>query len=304
MNGSAFGIALFSYIIARAETIQAELASYQYLAKVNWQELLINNGFERTWVDLIDSWMACSKTPCTGVFLHLPPRDESQPHVEWLHRLNIPVWYPWGKEQASNVKWASLAPPVHLLQSGTETIMTKHPSTATTKDTSTSESNVTSGSEATSTSEGDVSPTPEGDPHSASGGGSSTQPILAPIEMMNVSSSDSTPKGDANTASQGGPSTRPIPAPVVTMNVTPSTDTHEHPNKSPSWQKNFLSQEERNLRQLERESPRDRERRLAEKENLQSKVLRYFTGRKTVPGSAYVRLFLRNGERIRWPTTR
>ncbi len=57
--------------------------------------------------------------------------------------------------------------------------------------------------------------------------------------------------------------TQPNPAPVVPMNVTPSTDTHEHANAPPSWQKFFDLQAERNRRQLERESVQDRERRLA-----------------------------------------
>lgn len=72
--------------------------------------------------------MVCLLTPRSGVFLHLPTLDESQPCVEWLRSYDVPVWYPWQKEQASNAKWASLAPPVHLLQIGTGAIV-RSPST-------------------------------------------------------------------------------------------------------------------------------------------------------------------------------
>ncbi len=66
-------IALFSYIVAQAESIQADLASYPHLAKVNWPEYLVSNGFKWTWIDSIQSSMVCLLTPRTGVFLHLPP---------------------------------------------------------------------------------------------------------------------------------------------------------------------------------------------------------------------------------------
>ncbi|KJA14090.1 hypothetical protein HYPSUDRAFT_209003 [Hypholoma sublateritium FD-334 SS-4] len=122
-----FGVwmALFSFVIARAETVEREFASYPHLAKDNWKTLLTKNGFDRTWIDSILRsvvWSFSQETVRAGVFLHLPPRDELQPEVEWFCSYHVPVWYPWEKEQASNRKWAHLAPPVHVLQMGTTNI--------------------------------------------------------------------------------------------------------------------------------------------------------------------------------------
>ncbi|KJA16736.1 hypothetical protein HYPSUDRAFT_147368 [Hypholoma sublateritium FD-334 SS-4] len=107
-------MALFSFTIARAQTVERELSPYPHLAKDDWITYLLKNGFEKTWVDSVMRsvvWTFSQETARTGIFLHLPPRDELQPDVEWFCSYHVPVWYPWGKEQASNGKWAHLAPP-------------------------------------------------------------------------------------------------------------------------------------------------------------------------------------------------
>ena len=118
-------IALLSYLIACAETVESDLEPYPSLAKKHWATYLLEQGVEWTFLDaLLTSFAFCfsPKVMRSGVFLHMPPKDGSQPSVEWFCSYDIPVWYPWGEEQAKNPNFSKLAPPTHLLQLGTTTI--------------------------------------------------------------------------------------------------------------------------------------------------------------------------------------
>ncbi len=123
-------IALLSYLIACAESTEAELEPYTFLAKKNWAEYLMEQGVDRTVLDALISSFAFQfdlSIPRSGVFLRIPPKDDSQPSVEWFCSFDIPVWYPWGEEQAKNSRLSSLAPENYELQLGTTTI-SKSPS--------------------------------------------------------------------------------------------------------------------------------------------------------------------------------
>lgn len=121
----AVWMALVSFAIAWAEVEQIRLQGYPQLAKINWYDFLIGQGIEHTWVDALISSTVCSfdlATPRSGIFLHLGAGNGSQPSVEFFYRFGVPVWYPWGKDQASNAKWAHIAPLAYQLQLGTTSI--------------------------------------------------------------------------------------------------------------------------------------------------------------------------------------
>ncbi len=70
-------IALLSYLIACAETVENDLEPYPFLAKKHWALYLLEKGVERTFLDaLLTSFAFCfsPKIVRSGVFLHIPPK--------------------------------------------------------------------------------------------------------------------------------------------------------------------------------------------------------------------------------------
>ncbi|KJA28283.1 hypothetical protein HYPSUDRAFT_197188 [Hypholoma sublateritium FD-334 SS-4] len=121
---------LLSFLIAMAETKEHELRDYPHLSKKGWADYLLEKGAERTWIEsLINSEVSCFRPNVvrSGTFLHLIAQDSFQPSVEWFCKYHVPVWYHWGPEQASNPRFAELAPPTYLLQMSA-TAFTRSPS--------------------------------------------------------------------------------------------------------------------------------------------------------------------------------
>ncbi|KJA21984.1 hypothetical protein HYPSUDRAFT_202479 [Hypholoma sublateritium FD-334 SS-4] len=135
-------LALLSYLIAKAEAKEVELAPYQNLAKKNWAEFLLQQGMDWTLLDsLISSIAFCfdPKLQRTGAFIDLQCKDDSQPSVYWICSYHIPVWYRWGDEEASDPSLADFGPYIHQLQLGT-TFLTNIPTRITYEE---EESNIT-----------------------------------------------------------------------------------------------------------------------------------------------------------------
>ncbi len=121
----AVWLALFSFLIAMAETKENEVHDYEHLSKKGWADYLFSKGAEITWLDSIMNsavFRFDAKAIRSGTFLHLSAQSLSQPPVSWFCTYHVPVWYPWGPEEASKPRFAEYAPPTSLLQSSTTTI--------------------------------------------------------------------------------------------------------------------------------------------------------------------------------------
>ena len=118
-------LALFSFLIAMAETKENELHDYEHLSKKEWADYLLSKGAEITWLEsVINSavFRFDAEVIRSGTFLHLSAQSFFQPSVSWFLTYHVPVWYPWGPEEASKPHFAEYAPPTDLLQSSTTTI--------------------------------------------------------------------------------------------------------------------------------------------------------------------------------------
>ncbi|KAG6905969.1 hypothetical protein DXG01_016612 [Tephrocybe rancida] len=118
-NWFSIWMGLLSYIIARAETSGT--------VAIPWRELLTREGFDVSWIDAVASSTICDFTARThrvGTFVDI--FDPDAPKVTWMCLHQVPVWYKWGTDEASNTTLRSLAPLTHQLQSAA-TVLTVVP---------------------------------------------------------------------------------------------------------------------------------------------------------------------------------
>ncbi len=117
--------ALFSYMIAMSEVKENEVHDYSHLSKKGWADYLYEQGFQITWLESVMDSMVFdfgADLIRSGAFIHLSNQSSLQPPVNWFCTYNVPVWYPWGPEQASHPGFSKFAPPTDLLQASTTTI--------------------------------------------------------------------------------------------------------------------------------------------------------------------------------------
>ena len=116
---------LFSYMIAMAETKENEVHDYSYLSKKGWADYLLEQGSQITWLESVINSMLFNFSADferSGAFTHLSTQSSLQPSAKWFCDYNVPVWYPWGPEQARHPGFLEFAPPTDLLQASTTTI--------------------------------------------------------------------------------------------------------------------------------------------------------------------------------------
>ena len=102
-----------------------------------WVDELISQDFPQSWVSGVFSSTVATfspNVPRVGIFVDpLDPPDKygsAPPSIDWYCQFHVPVWYPWTSKHADEARRtdciARLAPPPHVLQSGT-TFLTRHP---------------------------------------------------------------------------------------------------------------------------------------------------------------------------------
>src|SRR5271156_5263902 len=92
-----------------------------------WFHYLESQGISQFWLSSLEASTVCdfsSRCPRVGLFLDfLENQKDSQPSVQWLTSLNVPVWYPWTNRHQKAVEQrpelAYLQPPPELLQAAT-----------------------------------------------------------------------------------------------------------------------------------------------------------------------------------------
>ena len=126
-------LARLSYLVAGAETREAQLVNYPSLARLHWIELLSSHGadvgIDKRWTDLLMDTTVASYAPVierAGIFLQLVHEHSLQPTVAWYCLYGVPVWYPWGSEEAKLHRLEAYAPLPHQLQEAT-TFITRSP---------------------------------------------------------------------------------------------------------------------------------------------------------------------------------
>ncbi len=98
---------------------------YSHLSKKEWFDYLLEQGSQITWLESVINSMVFNFSADfmrSGTFIHLSTQRSLQPPVKWFCDYHIPVWYPWGPEQASHPGFSEFAPPTDLLQASTTTI--------------------------------------------------------------------------------------------------------------------------------------------------------------------------------------
>ena len=95
-----------------------------------WVDELISQDFPQSWVSGVFSSTVATfspNVPRVGIFVDpLDPPDKygsAPPSIDWYCQFHVPVWYPWTSKHADEARRtdciARLAPPPHVLQSGT-----------------------------------------------------------------------------------------------------------------------------------------------------------------------------------------
>lgn len=125
--------ALFSFIVAFANTRAAETDHLGEKGFPCWFNLLLEDGFEQRWIsDFLTSPLCAfnAASDRAGVFLLITDVDQSRPDLTWFIKHHIPVWYRWSAYEIERVKqhdaWARFIPPAELMQEG-GTIITRNP---------------------------------------------------------------------------------------------------------------------------------------------------------------------------------
>jgi hypothetical protein len=120
-----------SYAIAISISCRQECLSEEM---PHWFSFLYEREYPQIWLSGIRSSIVAtfdSSVDRAGVFVQLCQRHREQYSVEWLCKLGIPVWYPWGTREAkaslTDSRLARFAPLPHQLQENS-TFLTKNPS--------------------------------------------------------------------------------------------------------------------------------------------------------------------------------
>lgn len=125
--------ALFSFLVAFANTRAAETVHLGEKGLPCWFNLLLENGFEQRWISDFLTSPLCTFNAASdraGTFLQIMDTDQSRPDLTWYINHHIPVWYRWSTYEIERVKqhdaWARFVPPAELMQEGS-TIITRSP---------------------------------------------------------------------------------------------------------------------------------------------------------------------------------
>lgn len=119
-----------SYAIAVSITHREELFHEQM---PHWFSFLSQRDFSQIWLSGLRSSMVAYFDLCidrVGVFVQLCQRHRDQFSVDWLCEFGVPVWYPWGCQEArasqTDARLARFAPLPHQLQERS-TFLTRSP---------------------------------------------------------------------------------------------------------------------------------------------------------------------------------
>ncbi|KAG6912712.1 hypothetical protein DXG01_012700, partial [Tephrocybe rancida] len=83
------------------------------LLPLDWVTVLSRKHFDTRLLDALRSSTICDfsdNVVRTGTFLNITAPTAAQPRVSWLCKYNVPVWYRWGPEQASDPSYEHFAP--------------------------------------------------------------------------------------------------------------------------------------------------------------------------------------------------
>jgi len=116
------------------DSVDVDWEKFQSNALPKWFEYLGERSWPQTFLSTLHSCAAdFAHNERVGLFIRLLQPDVHQYSVDWFLQFNVPVWYPWGKQEADSAARGSsiarLAPLPYQLQEAT-TMIHKTPGNA------------------------------------------------------------------------------------------------------------------------------------------------------------------------------